>query len=206
MGSTRIDSDAITRAALDLLDAAGTDALTVNDLAARLDVGPSALYRHVDGIETVRSRVIAAVAEQLVATVTRAAVGRSGEDALLAIARAYRAFAAERPGRYALVAAPSDVEPDLVASHRAMTDVLVVVLRTGYGLDGDDAVHAARTVRSALHGFVTLESTAGFARAEDLDASFEHLTSVLLAGLAATGPDADRWPGRSAPTGRDPGG
>ena len=54
----------------------------------------------------------------------------------------------------------------------------------GWSLEGDDAVHAARAFRSALHGFVGLEAAGGFGMPVDLDASFERLVATLAGGLA----------------------
>ena len=63
--------------------------------------------------------------------------GRSGEEALGAIAAAYRAFAAEHPGVYAAVErAPAfGVDPEAA---REPVDAVVAALQ-GYGLSGDDA-------------------------------------------------------------------
>jgi len=63
---------------------------------------------------------------------------------------------------------------------------VLAVLR-GYGLEGDDAVHAARTVRAALHGFAALETGGGFGIPLDLDATFARLVGVLDRGLAGAG-------------------
>jgi hypothetical protein len=59
---------------------------------------------------------------------------------------------------------------------------VLAVLR-GWNLDGDDEVHAARTVRSALHGFVVLEAAGGFGIPVNLDASFDALVATLASGL-----------------------
>jgi hypothetical protein len=61
-------------------------------------------------------------------------------------------------------------------------DVMLAVLR-GYGLEGDEAVHATRIVRAALHGFAALETGAGFGMPLDLDETFERLVTVLDRGL-----------------------
>jgi hypothetical protein len=61
-------------------------------------------------------------------------------------------------------------------------DVVLAVLR-GYGIDGDDAVHAARIIRVALHGFVSLEADGGFAIALSLDETFARLVATLDRGL-----------------------
>jgi Tetracyclin repressor-like, C-terminal domain len=60
--------------------------------------------------------------------------------------------------------------------------VIMAVLR-GYELEGDDAVHAARAIRVALHGFVSLEAEQGFAIDVSLDESFEWLLETLDRGL-----------------------
>ena len=52
-----------------------------------------------------------------------------------------------------------------------------------WDLEGDDAVHAARAFRSAVHGFVALEAGGGFGIPVDLDASFDRLVGLLAAGL-----------------------
>lgn len=53
----------------------------------------------------------------------------------------------------------------------------------GYGLDGNDAVHAVQSARGALHGFVALEQAEGFKLPQDVDTSFEHLLNSLDRGL-----------------------
>jgi hypothetical protein len=59
---------------------------------------------------------------------------------------------------------------------------VLAVLR-GYGVEGEDAVHATRVVRAALHGFVTLEAEDGFGIPLDLDQSFARLVATLDGGL-----------------------
>jgi hypothetical protein len=59
---------------------------------------------------------------------------------------------------------------------------MLEVLRAWH-LEGDDAVHAVRAIRSALHGFVDLERSGGFAMDVSLDASFERLVRSLARSL-----------------------
>lgn len=53
----------------------------------------------------------------------------------------------------------------------------------GFDLSGEDAVHAARTIRLALHGFVSLEAEEGFAIDLSLHETFERLIATLNRGL-----------------------
>ena len=110
--------------------------------------------------------------------------GRSGTDAFIATARAYRAYAHAHPGLYAAgVAAPATDDVEHRAAAQESVDVVFAVLRS-WNLEGDDAVHAARAFRSAIHGFVALEAAGGFAIPVDLDESFERLVATLAGGLA----------------------
>ena len=108
-----------------------------------------------------------------------AAAGRARRDALSAVAAAFRAYAREHPGTYTAL----QREPASEGGSR-LVDVVLSVLR-GYELSGEDAVHAARIVRAALHGFVELEVAGGFRIPLELDETFERLVAVLDAGLIA---------------------
>jgi len=55
---------------------------------------------------------------------------------------------------------------------------------TSIGAASDEqTVHATRAVRSALHGFVTLEAAGGFGLPQDVDESYNRLVELLDTGL-----------------------
>ena len=112
-------------------------------------------------------------------------MGRAGEDALVAAGRRLpRLRRSRHPGRYAAtVRAPDPADAELAAAGASAVEPLLAVVRS-FGLEGDEAVHAARTVRSALHGFVALETGGGFGIPVDLDASFDAMVDALARGLA----------------------
>jgi hypothetical protein len=62
------------------------------------------------------------------------------------------------------------------------------VLR-GFQLPPGDEIHAVRMLRSALHGFATLESDGGFRFDTDVDESFTWMVNLIERGLhQAQGP------------------
>jgi AcrR family transcriptional regulator len=180
-----LDPEAVVAAAAELADAEGLEAVTLAKVAARLNVRAPSLYVHVGGgLEDLRQRIAGRGTRELAAQLQGAAAGRAGEDALRAIADVYRAYARAHPGCYAAMqrtALLSDEET--VAAATALIDVLLAVLR-GYGLEGDDAVHAVRVMRSALHGFVLLETGDGFGIPLDLDETFARLVQTVHRGIA----------------------
>ena len=66
---------------------------------------------------------------------------------------------------------------------------VVLALVHGYGLRGAQAVHAARCLRSAMHGFASLQAAGGFGRPENLDTSYDYLTGMLTSGIAQIAAD-----------------
>ncbi len=183
MPRSGLDPEAVVGAAAALADAEGLDAVTLARVAADLGVRAPSLYVHVDGLGDLRRRLATRGVLELTAQLQAAAAGRAGEAALQAIADVYRAYARAHPGTYAAMQRTSHLgDPDTAAAARQLVDVIVAVLR-GYGLEGDDAVHAVRAVRAALHGFVMLEADDGFGIPLDLDESYARLVQALHRGL-----------------------
>jgi AcrR family transcriptional regulator len=179
-----LDTDAVVGAAARLADADGLESVTLARLAAELGVRAPSLYAHVDGLEDLRRRLGARGARELADALRVAAAGRAGTEALVAVADAYRAYARAHPGSYAALQQARELSRSEEAARAAaaVVDVVVAVLR-GYGLEGDDAVHATRAIRAALHGFVLLEEVGGFAMEQSIDESFGRLVATLDAGL-----------------------
>jgi len=165
-------------AAVALVDAETTSALTLSRVARELGVRPPSMYHHVSGLDALRRDVGLRVTETLGDLMGRAAMGRSGRDALRAIAYELRAYVVAHPDLYELSiqARPDDEEYTRAAI--SAIEPLIAVLR-GYGLDDTDTIHAARALRSALHGFVSLERVGGFGFEVDVDESFDHLVERL---------------------------
>ena len=179
-----LDPDAVVAAAAELADAEGLEAVTLARVAERLGVRSPSLYAHVGGLPDLRRRLAARGTTQLAAELQAAAAGRAGRDALAAVAEVYRRYAREHPGAYAAMQRAPDVRDGPAAESAArLVDVVVAVLR-GYGLEDDDAIHATRIVRAALHGFAALEAGEGFGIDLSPDETFARLVTVLDRGLS----------------------
>jgi len=180
-----LDAATVVGTAADLADADGLGAVTVARVAAELGVRGPSLYNHVPGHAGLVQGIALAATRDLTMQLRDAAVGRAGVDALLAAARAYRAFAHAHPGRYeAMQRAAAATDEARQAAATALIAVLAGILRT-WDLEGKDAIHAVRGLRSALHGFVDLERIGGFALDVPLDSSYEWLVRGFAAGLEA---------------------
>lgn len=179
----RVTENGLIDAAVSIVETTGSRDLTINALADALHVKPPSLYNHVTGIEDVRTQVRVVAAARLGDVLIEAAMGRAGEDALFALCHAYRGFALANPELYAMTIggrAGQDDDLDRTA-WRALRPLFAVL--TAQGFDETDATHTARTIRAALHGFVSLEINGGFGLPESTDASFDRLVELLLSSI-----------------------
>ncbi|MFK3982618.1 TetR/AcrR family transcriptional regulator [Micromonospora sp. NPDC050397] len=160
-------------------DEVGLDRLTLAAVAQQLGVTLPSLYKHVRGLDGLAQQLAVRGLDEMTGWATEATVGLSGAAAVRSLAAAYRNYARDHPGSYAAtLRAPDPGDPAHVAAADRTVRVIYAVL-AGYGLTGDRAVDATRTLRSALHGFVTLEAAHGFGLPQDLDRSFDLLVDAL---------------------------
>jgi AcrR family transcriptional regulator len=168
-----------------LADEVGLARLTLAALAARLGVRQPSLYKHIDGTDGLVRSISVRAKSELAYVLARGAVGRERGDAIASIANAYRKWALEHPGRYAAAqSAPAPGDAEDQAASAAVVQVVTDVL-AGYRLGGDDAIDATRALRSALHGFVALESGGGFGLPVDVDRSFERLVNGIATAFSS---------------------
>jgi AcrR family transcriptional regulator len=183
-----LDRGRVVAAAAAIADAEGLEAVTLARVAAALGVRSPSLYNHVDGLDGLRRGIALLALGELGDALREAATGRAGADALVALADAYRGYARAHPGRYALIQVPQRAgDEEALAAAGAVVGAVVGALRA-YALTGDDALHAARAFRAAIHGFVALEDGGGFGLPLDVDESFRRMVAALADGLAAGPP------------------
>ena len=180
---TGISKSDVVRAAAQIADAKGWDALTLADVAAKLRIRSPSLYNHVDGLNALRRELTLLAIRELSANLSRATIGKSRADAVRDLAAAYRAFVKRHPGIYAAtMIAPVRGDREIKRAGDEVVEICLSVLN-GYGFGRRDAIYAVRAMRSAVHGFAGLEIAGGFGIPVDVDKSFEWMVTVLLNGL-----------------------
>ncbi|WP_020014130.1 TetR/AcrR family transcriptional regulator [Promicromonospora sukumoe] len=150
----------IVRAARELAEAEGWDAVTTRRLAAEIEYSQPVLYSHFKGKNAIMTAVAAQGFEELVTELRAARTAvRGGPEALAAVAAAYTDFARERPALY-----------DAMFTHAVEVEFATpdgpAYLREGFGellqavepLAGDDDPGVlTETFWASLHGLATLE-------------------------------------------------
>jgi hypothetical protein len=127
----------------------------------------------------VRMRVVGDIIDML----NTVGQGRTRDDAVTAMASAYRSYAHHHPGRYsAFTRMPlGGDDPEFTDATRAAAAPVISVLAS-YGLDGEAAFYAALEFWSAMHGFVLLEMT-GAMNGVDTDVVFTDMVIRLASGM-----------------------
>lgn len=178
-----LDQATVVEAAARLVDEEGIEQLSLGRLAERLGVRTPSLYNHIAGLPGLKRDLALYCLREVLNRLLRATTGKSRTDAIFAFAGAYRDYARETPGRYTLtLQAPDPGDPELAAISQQLIEVALAILAP-YKLSEENAIHAIRSLRSIVHGFISLESAGAFAMPVNLDASFQWLINVFVAGL-----------------------
>jgi AcrR family transcriptional regulator len=165
-------------------DEVGFGGLSMGLVAERLGVRTPSLYKHVDNLADLNRRIAVLALTEVGDAVRDAIQGRSGSDALGAMARAIRDFVIKHPGRYAAtVGIPGgDASDPLESAGIRVVNSMAAVLH-GYDIAPQELNHALRTLRSLLHGFATLQAANGFQWDDDAEESFSWLIAFADRGL-----------------------
>ncbi len=187
----RLTFEDVLEAAETIIDRSGWDQLTMTDLAAELGVRVPSLYHHVRNLDALKAAVQVRTMSQLGAELRAAAMGRTGEDGLRALANVQRSFAHRFPRRYeGATRAPLD-RPEFITAALDANEALVAMVRS-YGLEGEAALYAETSAFAALHGFITLEISGFFEEDFDRDRVFEGVldgaVSIISSAAGAVGP------------------
>lgn len=165
MGRANLTSTVVVAAAADLADRDGFGAVTLSALARRLGVQTASLYSHVRDRSALLDGVHELALGELAELVAVAIGGRSGRQALAALADAQRDYAHRCPGRWAALQRPAAASTVHSDGARRLATLTLAMLR-GYQLPEAELVHATRLLGATVNGFVTLEANGGFGHRE----------------------------------------
>ena len=180
MARAALSADAVVDVALRLVDEEGPAALTLAAVASRAGVATPSLYKHVRNLAELRGLLSLRVMDELNGQIGGAVLGRSADEAIRALMMAWRDYVRTHPHRYAAV--DQSPQPMVEQAAEKMVDIMLAALRA-YGLENSDAIHAARCLRAAVHGFSVLEVEKGFQLPEKLDESYDLMIHMVITGL-----------------------
>lgn len=191
-----ITLDDVVMAGMTIADRDGLEAATLTAVATELGIKTPSLYNHVNGLAGLK-RLLAIHGAEMLLEVFKNAVGdREGAEALRAIARADRDFAAMHPGLFeSFLPAPRPGEDDELYDTMAKPVYLIAGILLNMGIPKEEAIHLIRAMWALLHGFLDLEAKRGFGMPVDIDASFDAAVELMISGIQSVAINAN---GRAA--------
>jgi Tetracyclin repressor-like, C-terminal domain len=163
------------------------DRLIAADLSAEIG---ALLSEKTDTIPEMRRFLAIKGYRELHQRIEAAADGKTGEEALRAVAFAMRAYAHDRPGLSAATFRNPAVDSPEWRHEGESLERFVLAILAGVGLTGHPAIHALRILRALVRGFVLHEMALSFPEPLDFDETYGSAIDVYIRGLSAlrTGP------------------
>ncbi|RGU95700.1 WHG domain-containing protein [Clostridium sp. AF15-17LB] len=149
-----------------------------------MGVKPPSLYKHFNGeLDELNKELMLYGWCFLESKITKVAIGRAKDDAIMAICYAYRNFAAEHKGLFEAMQWYNmyQSEEHLQAT-QGMVSVFFQVLES-YELNEEQKVHIVRMFRGFLQGFSSIESHGGYGNPLSLNDSFDFALKAILNGI-----------------------
>lgn len=139
----------IHKAALELIEKNGLEALSMRSLAAALDVDPMAMYHHIPN----KAALIVGLYNTVLADLIPATASpESWRDGLKTLARQYRNLALRHSKLFPSLIASND---NTVNGYRAFERLYGLVLESGLSLE--EVVHASEAFFAFITGFALIE-------------------------------------------------
>jgi AcrR family transcriptional regulator len=190
--------EAAVKAALEMIEKEGIEAITLRELSHRIGASRTAIYRHFENKEALIQAVILAGFERFNAHFVDI-FSRQDTDVLsrfTMMGRAYLGFAVGNPQLYRLLFGEKvqrereevcDLEDaQSSAGFHALVQLIEAGQRGGVFKAGDAFLQAA-TVWSMIHGLSALIIDGHIAISDNVDAIFDAGIDVLLKGLGTSG-------------------
>lgn len=157
-----LNREGVTAAAIRLIEERGVSNFSLNELAKSLGIKPASLYSHIQSIDALLTDIGIIAVRQMVSSEKEAIAGKSRDEALFALASAYRRFAKEHYELYLLVMnIPKGNNPVLELVAEEIVEPIMEVLE-GYRIPEEMRMHYQRAFRSVMHGFVAHEEYGAF--------------------------------------------
>jgi len=181
-----ISKDIILAKAIELVEKNKNPVISMRELAEELEIKTPSLYNHVKSMNELLIDISRYAAEELKQTQLAAIKGKYREDALFALATAYRRFAKEHIGLYKVTISLSNLQGDILTQTATAIAEPIFFVLSQYDLSEEQTIHWQRILRSIIHGFLSQEE-AGFFQRYPVSAEISYQIAIrcFLNGLHA---------------------
>ena len=186
MAQKGINKDTIVAKAIEIIERTKTPAISMREIADELGIKTPSLYNHIKSMNELFIAVSFYAAEELKQIQLASIKGKGREEALFALAAAYRKFAKEHTGLYKVTIALPNLPEDILAqAAAAIADPIFLVLQK-FEQSEEQSIHWQRILRSIIHGFL-MQEEAGFFQHHpaNVETSYQMAIRCFINGLHA---------------------
>lgn len=167
-----------------LLEEEGEGGFSMRSLAERLDVKPASLYAHIESMDALLAEVGLRALEQQWAFQMKAIAGKSRDEAVQALADAYREFAKNHRNLYQFIMKMPVGGNDALKQAASMVTEPTMRVLADYALGEEQRMHWQRVLRAMMHGFIAQEEGGYFAHYPvELEKSYRLAVRCVVDGL-----------------------
>lgn len=183
-----LSKESVVQASIQLIEEKGIDQFSMAKLAQSLNIKTASLYNHIDSLNQLLECVGEYAVCRIVDQETLAISGKKCDNALFALAEAYRTFVREHYELYrVIIAFPKLHNPTLEQEAGKIISPILEVL-SGYGLTETQRNHWQRVLRAVMGGFAFHEQSGGFSHFPvDQNESFRIAIQCVADGLRKAG-------------------
>lgn len=186
MAQKGISKDLILAKAIEIIERTGNPAISMRDIAEELQIKTPSLYNHVKSMNDLFIDISRYAADKLKQAQLDAIQGKHRDDALLALATAYRGFAKEHKGLYKVTTYLPSLPGEIRTQTAEMIAGPVFLVLSKYELDQERTIHWQRILRSIINGFLTQEEAGFFQQYPvSVETSYQTALHCYLTGLHA---------------------
>lgn len=179
MGRIGRNRDDIIESAIKIMDKKGLASFQLSDVAESMDMKTPSLYNHFDGLDDLIRCVQLRTNQLLYEFMLAASKDLEGKEAFKALCGAYRNFFKKHTGIYETMTIAIDLkDKELLQATFKPVELVTKILST-VNMDADFGVHIMRSIRCALHGFVSLEAKGNMILKTSADESFDVMIDIL---------------------------
>jgi AcrR family transcriptional regulator len=183
MQKRNLTKEKIIKIAFSLADEIGINQVTFQKIAKELNIKYQSLYNHFTNMDNLKTEMTVYFLNELNLKLMQRLVGKSGEDAIREYAYIYKKFAFENNAAYGLfISIPSTENTELFRLAKETSHIIPKLLEF-YIKDEVILVHKSRTLRSLLHGFVSLYTFGYFQGKINIEESFRVMIDDFILSL-----------------------
>lgn len=166
-----------------MADSKGVSNITLKALADELGVKPPSLYKHISGLDELNKELMLYGWKSLEKEITKVAIGKAKDEAIIAICYAYRDYVALHPGVFEAMLWYNMYQSEEHLEATSGTVAILFQVLDGYGIKDEQKVHIVRMLRGFLQGFLTVESHGGYGNPMSISETFDFSLKIILNGI-----------------------